>query len=70
MAEISTEPKRKLACAGALRSLSLALEALHILVGQAEMVPDLVDKHVSDDRTQRLFVRRPVVQDRPPVEVV
>src|SRR5215475_11247772 len=37
------------------------LNRLHIGVGQAEMVADLVDQHVADDVAERLLVLGPVV---------
>src|SRR5437016_1837826 len=44
------------------------LERLHVVVGEAEMVADLVHQHMGDDRAQRLVVLGPVVEDRPAVE--
>src|SRR5262245_29637829 len=44
------------------------LDRRHVVVGEAEMVADLVHQHVGDDGTKRLVVLGPVVEDRPPVE--
>src|SRR5579871_4706026 len=44
------------------------LDPLHVGIGEAEMVANLVHQHMAHDRTQRLIVLGPVVQDRPAVE--
>src|SRR5689334_21526610 len=44
------------------------LDAFHVLVGQPEMMADLVDQHMGDDVAQRLLVLRPVVEDGAAVE--
>src|ERR1700754_1631159 len=44
------------------------LNRLHIGVGEAEMVADLVDQHVADDVAKRLFVLGPIAQDRTAVQ--
>src|SRR6516162_9060531 len=49
-------------------SRNARLDGVHIVVGEPEMVPDLVHQHVLDDGAQRLVVLGPIVEDRPPVE--
>src|SRR6202047_3187491 len=44
------------------------LDRLHIGVGEAEMMADLVDQHVADDSPERLVMFGPVIQDLPAVE--
>src|SRR6185312_6041410 len=44
------------------------LDPLHVLVAEAEMVADLVDQHVADNRVERLVVLAPVIEDRAAVE--
>ncbi len=42
------------------RRSRLHLEALHVLVAEPEMVPDLVDQHVADDVGEVLAGRQPI----------
>ena len=44
------------------------LDRLHVVVGQAEMVADLVDEDVGDEVPEGLVVLGPVVEQRPAVE--
>src|ERR1700722_10036221 len=44
------------------------LDGSHVVVGEAKMMPDLVDHHMANDSPQGLVVFGPVVQDRSPVE--
>src|SRR5580704_12377800 len=48
---------------------ALALDPLHILVAEAEMVTDLVDHHVAHQFEQVLAAVAPVIEDRPAVEI-
>ena len=51
-----------------LGSLGGSFERLHVIVGEAEMMADLVHQHMRDDGTERLVVLGPIVQDRTAVE--
>src|SRR5258708_3214804 len=44
------------------------LDRLHIAVGQAKMVPDLVNQHMADDMAERLVMFGPIIQDRPAIQ--
>src|SRR5712691_4333652 len=44
------------------------LDRLHVAVGQAEMMADLVHQHVGDERAQGLVVFGPVVEHRAAIE--
>jgi hypothetical protein len=49
------------------RSAGIRLNRLHVVIGQAEMMADLMDQHMGDDGAQRLFMIAPVIEDRPAV---
>src|SRR5271168_799788 len=51
-----------------LASSGACLDRLHIGVRKAEMMADLVNQDVRDDRPQRLFALAPEIQQRPAVE--
>src|ERR1019366_9067477 len=53
---------------GRLSLRNALLDGVHIVVGEAEMVADLVYQHMADDGSERLVVPAPVVEDRPAVE--
>jgi hypothetical protein len=38
------------------RSAGIRLNRLHVVVGQAEMMPDLVDQHMGDNSAERLLM--------------
>jgi hypothetical protein len=44
------------------------LDAFHVLIGQAKVMPDLMNEDVSYDVTQGFIILGPVIKDRPPVE--
>src|SRR5580700_8224062 len=59
------------ACRDAVKppcSIRAGFDRLHVGVGQAEMVADLVHQHVGDDGAQRILVRGPIVEDRAPIK--
>eukprot|EP01035_Chromulina_nebulosa_P037185 gene37185-50175_t len=43
-------------------------QGFHVVVGQAEVMADLVDQHMRDDRAEAFVVLGPIIEDRPPVE--
>ena len=45
-------------------SRRVVLDALHIGIGQAEMMADLVHQYMGDDSTERFLVLDPIVEDR------
>ena len=45
-------------------SRRVLLDALHIGIGQAEMMADLVQQYMGDDGTERFLVLGPIVEDR------
>src|SRR5579872_6959534 len=45
-----------------------AFDPFHVGIAEPEMVADLVDQHVADDRVQVLTGLAPIVEDRPAVE--
>jgi hypothetical protein len=53
---------------GCAALLCLGLDIFHIVIGQAEMMADLVDQNMGDDIAQRFFMFGPIVQDRTAVE--
>jgi hypothetical protein len=50
------------------RSIGVRFDRLHVGVGQAEMMADLMDQHMGDDGTERLLMVAPVVEDRPAIQ--
>src|SRR3954465_2712616 len=44
------------------------LDCLHRVVGEPEMMTDLVDQHVADDMTERLGMLRPIIEYRSSIE--
>src|SRR5690606_25924156 len=59
----ATRPAERSGALGRLR-----LDRFHVLVRKAEMVADLVDEDVRDDRAQRLLVLGPIVEDGAAIE--
>ncbi len=53
---------------GCAALLCLRLDIFHIVIGQAEMMADLVDQNMGDDIAQRFFMFGPIVKDRTAVE--
>ena len=49
-------------------SVGAGLDIFHIVVGEAEMVADLMDQDMPDDITQVFAGLAPIVENRPPVE--
>ena len=49
-------------------SVRLGLDALHVLVAEAEMVADLVDHHMAHDVEERQAGHLPIGKQRPAVE--
>src|SRR5271170_3441834 len=49
-------------------SIHCGLDGSHIVVGEAEMMPDLVNQHMANDPSQCLVVFGPVIQDGAPVQ--
>src|SRR5262245_34912108 len=43
-------------------------DALHVRVGEAKMMADLVDQHMGDEVAERLVAFRPVIEQRSAVE--
>src|ERR1700736_6119030 len=43
--------------------VNLSLDRLHVVVGEAEMMADLVNQHMADDMAQRLVMFGPIIQD-------
>src|SRR5262249_4355178 len=46
----------------------LALDPLHVVVAEAEMVADLVDEHVADDGVEVLAGLAPIIENGPAIE--
>ena len=49
-------------------SVRLGFDCLHVGVGKAEMVADLMDQHVGNDGAERVLMLTPIVEDWPAVE--
>src|ERR1700722_8894126 len=49
-------------------SSAVALQAVHVVVRQAEMVADLVDQHVTHHRGEVLAGLAPIIEQRPAIE--
>src|SRR6202042_3700661 len=49
-------------------SIRRGLDGRHVVVGEAKMMTDLVDQHMTNDPSQCFIMFGPIVQDRPPVK--
>src|SRR5258708_6370875 len=52
-----------------LHRIRLVFDALHVVIGESEVVADLVHEHVDDDGAERFLVLGPIIENRPPVEM-
>src|ERR1051325_3565928 len=49
-------------------SVGLILNSLDVAVGKAEMMADFMYEHVRHNLSKRIFMLRPIIEDRPAVE--
>src|SRR5262249_29043285 len=45
-----------------------SLDSLHIGIGEAKMMADLVHQNMLDDGAERFVVLSPIIENRPPIE--
>src|SRR4051812_33232013 len=58
-----------LSCSCPRSFIGLPLETLHVFIGEAEVMADLVDQDMRDDGAETLFVFRPIVENGTAIEI-